>query len=89
METEIAKGYKKSMTSLPVSRHYTNKRYLLLLSISVFFVSSCSVTKQVAISPAPLENQILLFSAETAIQDDWQPVPIRGETEYRLVAVDG
>ncbi len=30
-----------------------------------------------------------MFSAETVIQDEWQQVPIRGETEYRIVAVDG
>jgi hypothetical protein len=31
----------------------------------------------------------VLFAAETAIQDEWQPVALRGETEYRLAVVDG
>jgi Protein of unknown function (DUF3047) len=31
----------------------------------------------------------VLFAAETAIQDEWQPVALRGETEYRLAALDG
>jgi len=32
---------------------------------------------------------VLLFSAKTAIQDAWQHFPLHGETEYRLVAMDG
>jgi Protein of unknown function (DUF3047) len=31
----------------------------------------------------------VLFAAETAIQDEWQPVALRGETEYRLAVLDG
>lgn len=30
-----------------------------------------------------------LFHAATAIQDEWQHLPMRGETEYRLAALDG
>lgn len=32
---------------------------------------------------------IALFSADTAIQDEWQRVPLRGETEYRLTVIGG
>ena len=31
----------------------------------------------------------VLFAPETAIQDEWQPVVLRGETEYRLAVLDG
>lgn len=37
----------------------------------------------------PAESGIWLFRAATAIQDEWQPIRFRGETEYRLAAVDG
>ena len=35
------------------------------------------------------QRQLLLFSAERAIQDEWQEILIRGETEYRVTASAG
>ncbi len=89
LATDLATGYKRSMHSPPASRLKKSKVTLFFLSLGFLLVSSCTVEKQIEVSLKPQATEIVLFSAETVIQDEWQPVPIRGETEYRIAAVDG
>lgn len=53
-------------------------------------LTACAGTPHQAAAPAepPAEGR-MLFAAETAIQDQWQHVSLRGVTEYRLAVVDG
>jgi len=55
----------------------------------IFLAGSCSTISQFEISQTHPQKHQLLFSAERVIQDEWQHVPMRGETEYRLTATDG
>lgn len=50
-------------------------------------IAACSI----APPPEPSANEPdnTLFSAAHAIQDQWQHMPLRGETEYRIALMDG
>jgi hypothetical protein len=58
-------------------------------SFVLLLCSSCSTDKTIALADLPLRQEIVLFAAERAIQDEWQPIRIRGETEYRVTAGAG
>ena len=66
-----------------------NHALLILLTCGVLLFSACAVDKQAPMGTALHGRSELLFSAERALQDEWQQIPIRGETEYRLAVFDG
>src|SRR5262249_12696505 len=51
-------------------------------------LAACAAAPPGPRTAAPAGERVL-FAAETAIQDEWQPVALRGETEYRIAVVDG
>ena len=57
--------------------------------ILLLIVSACTVAPTTEPPLAPEASTVWLFRAETAIQDEWHPVRMRGETEYRLAELDG
>lgn len=56
---------------------------------ALFFFNACAMQKTNGASDRQIQRQVLLFSADRAIQDEWQQIPIRGETEYRVTATTG
>src|SRR5262245_13077892 len=52
-------------------------------------LAACAAGPPAARQGVGVAGERVLFAAETAIQDEWQPVALRGETEYRLAVVDG
>src|SRR5262245_60172023 len=62
-----------------------------MIRISVIFAlllfNACAIQKQAGLNDSQFQR--LLFSAERAIQDEWQEILIRGATEYRLTASAG
>ena len=65
------------------------RRKLRVPVIVALFFNACAMPKAGGISQGQAQRQILLFAAERAIQDEWQQIPIRGETEYRVTANGG
>ena len=64
-----------------------------MIRVSVAFAllqfSACGIQEKGGLNDAQRQRQLLLFSAERAIQDEWQEILIRGATEYRLTASAG
>ncbi len=74
---------------MSVKRHLTLTTKVVLSIVSAVLFSSCAIPPE---SKDGKSKSILhreLFHAETAIQDEWQHLPIRGQNEYRLAVVDG
>lgn len=59
--------------------------------LTFLFLSACaSPLTRNANSRSEMDgNARIVFSAETAIQDQWLHLPLRGTTDYRLAAIDG
>ena len=57
--------------------------------VALFLFNACAMQKTGGLIQNQPQRQVLLFSAERAIQDEWQQLPIRGETEYRVTASAG
>ena len=57
--------------------------------VALFLFNACTMQKTGGLIQNQSQRQVLLFSAERAIQDEWQQLPIRGETEYRVTATTG
>ena len=66
-----------------------SRALLILLACGVLHFSACTLDKRAPLDTTPHGRSELLFSAERALQDEWQRIPIRGETEYRLAVFDG
>jgi len=56
--------------------------------VTLLLFSACAIQKG-GLNDAQPQRQLLLFSAERAIQDEWQEILLRGTTEYRLTANAG
>lgn len=67
----------------------TRRRLRVPVIVALFLFNACAMPKAGDISQGQAQRQILLFAAERAIQDEWQQIPIRGETEYRVTANGG
>ncbi len=65
------------------------RRLAVFVILIVFLANACAIDRSPGIAEGNRQRQILLFSAERAIQDEWQPILIRGETEYRVTAESG
>jgi hypothetical protein len=52
-------------------------------------LAGCAAVPRPEDPTAVMVGHKALFHAATAIQDEWQHLPMRGETEYRLAALDG
>ena len=62
----------------------------LLSILLVLLVSACAGAPRFDdAGPGRAAGNGLLFDAKTTIQDQWQHLPLRGETEYRLAVLDG
>src|SRR5262245_5893312 len=57
--------------------------------VALFVFNACTIQKTRGLTEAQPRRQVPLFSAERAIQDEWQQILIRGETEYRVTASAG
>ncbi len=67
----------------------TTKMRRLLVLFVLLIGNSCATEKTIGVSERRVQRQVPLFAAERAIQDEWQPLRIRGETEYRVTAGAG
>ena len=56
---------------------------------ALFLFNACAIQKTGGLTAAQPQRHVPLFSAERAIQDEWQEIRIRGETEYRVTASAG
>ena len=61
----------------------------LRIAFVVVFVTGCATTPRLDTDPRRASSGAHLFDAVTAIQDEWQHLVLRGETEYRLALMDG
>jgi hypothetical protein len=57
--------------------------------IAILLVGGCSASTRAPAAGGSYDTTISLFDAERAIDDGWLHMRLRGETEYRLAAVDG
>jgi len=57
------------------------------LTVGLLLLCSSCAPKLATIET--VRDTTLLFSAATVLQHDWQHFPLRGETDYKLVSVDG
>ena len=60
----------------------------IALLTTVLLASACASMPQ-AIPATPASSETNLFEAANAIQDQWQHLLLRGETDYRLAFKDG
>lgn len=56
---------------------------------ALFLFNACAMQQTGGFTQDQPQRQISLFSAERAIQDEWQEILIRGKTEYRVTASAG
>jgi Protein of unknown function (DUF3047) len=56
---------------------------------ALLFFNACASQQAGSLNGTEPQRQVLLFSAERAIQDEWQEILIRGKTEYRVTASAG
>jgi len=61
----------------------------MLVIFALLLFSACEIQEKGGLNDGQSRRQLLLFSAERAIQDEWQEILIRGATEYRLTANAG
>ena len=71
---------------LPVARHAVTPLKALSL---VVLLSACAEigSKPRITSPASNENEQMLFDVATTIQDQWEQLPVSGQTEYQLALI--
>ncbi len=57
--------------------------------LALAMLAGCAAAPRPGDSTASMAGHKALFHAATTIQDEWQHFPMRGQTEYRLAALDG
>ena len=86
--SEVVAGTTSTVILIFNSRLFAFIRGFLVL-LSVAASAGCSSTSPVhGASSASSGDSRVLFEAARVIQDEWRHLPLRGQTEYRLAAVD-
>ena len=61
----------------------------VLVFVALFLFNACAMQQTGGVAQDQPQRHVPLFSAERAIQDEWQEILIRGKTEYRVTASAG
>ncbi len=74
-------------------RHERGRRTAVATPLSIAFavvlVGGCATTPRLDADSRDAQPNSHLFDAATAIQDQWQHLPLRGETDYRVAFING
>lgn len=62
---------------------------LAVFTFAVFVVQGCSSESTISAPTQVGETEFAIFDASESIQNGWRQLPLRGKTEYRLIARDG
>ncbi len=71
---------------MDINRHPRN---FLFAAVLLFNSSAAPTGTSPQVGAVAPKNTIFLFDPATVIQDQWQHMPLRWETEYRLAYLDG